>query len=215
MNLHTDLSLPALVHAGRLPWVPSPASGVERRMLFRLGMEQAVATSIVRYAAASSFPSHSHPRGEEFLVLEGTFEDEYGHYPVGSYVRNPPGSAHFPRSREGCVIFVRLRQFREEDKQSVADLPPLPAGDGSPFMPRILFEGRDEQVAIRKWEPHAAAALPTDGGLEVLVLEGGLSACGDMLERWSWLRLPPGRTLTGMAGPDGCVAWIKTAASRR
>jgi anti-sigma factor ChrR (cupin superfamily) len=34
--------------------------------------------------------------GEEFLVLEGTFSDERGDYPRGSYVRNPPGTAHAP-----------------------------------------------------------------------------------------------------------------------
>jgi hypothetical protein len=61
MKLHADLARPALVHAARLPWIPSPTAGVERRMLFRLGGEQAVATSIVRYAAGSSFPSHAHP----------------------------------------------------------------------------------------------------------------------------------------------------------
>jgi hypothetical protein len=183
-------------------------------MLFRIGTEQAVATSIVRYAASSSFPSHQHPGGEEYLVLNGVFEDEHGCYPAGSYVRNPPGSAHAPRSREGCTIFVRLRQFREDDTQDVVDLPPVSHDDGSPFVPRALFDGAGEQVAIRRWEPHAAVNIPACGGLELLVLEGGLSAFGDTLDRWSWLRGPPGMPLAGTAGANGCVAWIKTPASR-
>jgi quercetin dioxygenase-like cupin family protein len=212
MKLHADLSQTALVHAGRLPWAPSPIAGVDRRMLFRLGGEQAVATSIVRYAAASSFPSHIHPGGEEFLVLDGVFEDQHGRYPVGSYVRNPPGSAHAPRSSEGCIIFVRLRQFRPDDKQEVVDLPPPSSDDRSPFVPRPLFDGADEHVAIKRWEPRAAVELLASGGLELLVLEGGLSACGDTLERLSWLRLPPGPPLVGIAGRAGCVAWVKTAA---
>jgi hypothetical protein len=212
MKLHADLSQIALVHGGRLPWVPSPTVGVERRMLFRLGGEHAIATSIVRYAAASSFPSHVHGGGEEFLVLDGVFEDEHGHYPVGSYVRNPPGSAHAPRSGEGCIIFVRLRQFREGDKRNVVDLPASPRDDHSRFIPRPLFNRVDEHVAIKRWDSHAAIECPAGGGLELLVLEGELSAHGDTLERWSWLRLPPGTSLGGIAGRAGCVAWVKTAA---
>jgi anti-sigma factor ChrR (cupin superfamily) len=214
MKLHADLSQAALVHAGRMPWVPSPIAGIERRMLFRVGNEQAIATSIVRYAAASSFPSHQHPGGEEFLVLDGVFEDEHGRYPVSSYVRNPPGSAHSPRSREGCTIFVRLRQFREGDEQSVIDLPTLSRDDSSPFAPRNLFDGADEHVAIKKWEPHVAVDVPAGGGLEVLVLDGGFSTCGDTLERWSWLRLPPGTPLVAVIGSSGCVAWVRTETSR-
>lgn len=212
MELHADLSRAALVHAGRAPWVPSPASGVERRMLFRRGGEQAVATSIVRYAARSSFPTHIHPGGEEFLVLDGTFEDEHGRYPAGSYVRNPPGSAHTPGSTEGCVIFVRLRQFREGDQRRVVDLLPPRRRDRPLFAPRPLFDDLDEHVAIIRWEPHARVDFVAHGGLELLLLEGRLSACGDGLEQWSWLRLPPGAALSGAAGSAGCTAWARTAA---
>jgi len=30
---------------------------------------------------------------------------------VGSYIRNPPASAHTPRSTPGCILFVKLWQF--------------------------------------------------------------------------------------------------------
>ena len=74
-------------------------AGVERRMLDRIGDEVARATSIVRYAAGSRFSPHTHGGGEEFLVLDGVFQDEHGDYPAGSYVRNPPTSRHTPGSR--------------------------------------------------------------------------------------------------------------------
>ena len=73
-----------------MDWVPSPAKGVERRMLFRIGEEKARATSILRYVPDSRFARHGHPGGEEFLVLEGIFQDETGDFPPGTYVRNPP-----------------------------------------------------------------------------------------------------------------------------
>ncbi len=58
-------------------------------MLFRIGEEKARATFIVRYAPGTSFARHVHSGGEEFLVFDGTFQDEEGDYPVGTYARNP------------------------------------------------------------------------------------------------------------------------------
>ena len=50
---------------------------------------------------------HSHGGGAEILVLEGVFEDEYGSYPACSWLRNPPGSVHWPWSEAGCKIWVK------------------------------------------------------------------------------------------------------------
>lgn len=211
MELNADLLRPAVVHAASLPWVQSPSAGVERRMLYRLGGEQAIATSIVRYAARSSFASHVHSGGEEFLVLDGVFEDEHGQYPVGSYVRNPPGSAHAPRSPDGCTIFVRLRQFRDDDRRHVVDLPSTLSGKHSPFQSRSLFAGPDEHVAIVDFRPLAAVDFRTHAGLELLVLEGHFSTQGHFLDPWSWLRLPNDVPLIGTAGGAGCTAWVKSA----
>ena len=123
MLLNEDLSKRTLVNAGSLDWVPSPTQGVDRRMLFRLGAEKARATSIVRYAPGSLFPRHAHSGGEEFLVLDGVFQDETGDFPVGTYVRNPPGSSHAPGSADGCTIFVRLWQFAADDRERVVCRP--------------------------------------------------------------------------------------------
>ncbi|QIG92925.2 cupin domain-containing protein [Bradyrhizobium sp. 6(2017)] len=180
-------------------------------MLYRVGGEQAIATSLVRYASGSAFSSHSHPQGEEFLVLDGVFEDEHGRYPSGSYVRNPPGSAHAPRSREGCTIFVRLRQFRDDDEQHVVDLPPSSNGGGVAMVPRPLFAGPDEHVVIKGFE-RAGIDFAMHGGLELLILAGEIYACGERLKPWSWLRVPADIPFIGEVTAAGCTAWIKTAA---
>ena len=100
MEINANFRERAVVHSQQLPWVASPSPGVERRMLDRIGAEVARATSIVRYAPGCSFAPHVHHGGEEYLVLEGVFSDEKGDHPAGSYVRNPPGSRHAPRSDE-------------------------------------------------------------------------------------------------------------------
>ena len=119
MKLNADFTKRAVVHAATLDWQASPIVGVERRMLDRIGDEVARATSIVRYAPGSQFSPHVHGGGEEFLVLEGVFQDEHGDFPAGSYVRNPPGSRHTPGSALGCTMFVKLRQFDLADRTHV------------------------------------------------------------------------------------------------
>jgi anti-sigma factor ChrR (cupin superfamily) len=214
MELNADFSQRVVVHAADLAWIPSPMAGVERRMLDRIGDEVARATSIVRYAPNSRFSSHIHGGGEEFLVLEGVFQDEHGDFPAGSYVRNPPSSAHTPGSAAGCVLFVKLWQFDPADRTrlrrdtGMMRYAPAPGRPGVELIP--LFADGREDVRLERWVPGATIGLDLPGGAEVLVLEGGFDERGDHFEPQSWLRLPPGTVLHATAGPQGCKAWVKT-----
>lgn len=64
--------------------------------------------ALVRWQAGTYFPEHTHPGGEEILVIEGTFEDNFGEYPTGSWIRSPHLSKHKPYSKKGCLIYVRV-----------------------------------------------------------------------------------------------------------
>jgi hypothetical protein len=213
MELNSDFSRRAAVHAARLDWVPSPMAGVDRRMLDRIGDEVARATSIVRYAPESQFSPHTHGGGEEFLVLDGVFQDEYGDFPAGSYIRNPPTSSHTPASAPGCTIFVKLWQFDLADRTEVRldthalSYHPAPGRPGIEVMP--LFRDRRETVRLERWQPGAQVEFAAAGGIELLVLEGGFSEGGESFEPQSWLRLPCGATLRAKAGSDGCRVWVK------
>src|SRR5215475_3628365 len=155
MELNADFSQRAVVHAARLAWVPSPMKGVERRMLDRIGDEVARATSIVRYAPHSHFSPHTHGGGEEFVVLEGVFQDEHGDYPAGSYVRNPPTSSHEPGSEPGCVILVKLWQFDPADRTEIRidtasrSFTAVARRPGVEIMP--LFADAREDVRLELW----------------------------------------------------------------
>jgi len=187
--------------------------GVERRMLDRIGDEIARATSIVRYAPGSQFSPHIHGGGEEFLVLEGVFQDERGDFPVGCYVRNPPQSYHTPGSKPGCTMFVKLWQFDPADRRQVRldtnkiAMVDVKERDGVKLMP--LFKDAYEDVRLEQWAPGAAIELDPDGGLEVLVLAGGFSEGGVDFGPQSWLRLPIGMQFSARAGSHGCRVWIK------
>ena len=78
--------------------------GVRRRVLDRVGAEVARATSIVSYEPQSHFSAHVHTGGEEFIVLDGVFQDEHGDFPAGLYIRNPPESSHTPGSEDGLSL---------------------------------------------------------------------------------------------------------------
>ncbi len=219
MELNADFSQRIVVHAARLTWTPSPIAGVERRMLDRIGDEVARATSIVRYAPHSRFSAHTHGGGEEFLVLDGVFQDEHGDYPTGSYVRNPPTSRHTPGSAPGCTIFVKLWQFDPADRTQVRldtpDMVYLPAPDRPGVVLMPLFRDDRENVRLERWAPGAAIALATPGGAEILVLNGGFTEGDERFEKLSWLRLPCDGALQAASGPQGCAVWIKTGHLRQ
>jgi len=219
MELNADFSQRVAVHAAQLPWVASPIAGVDRRMLDRIGDEVARATSIVRYAPASRFSAHTHGGGEEFLVLDGVFQDEHGDYPAGCYVRNPPTSRHTPGSAPGCVLFVKLWQFDLQDRTPVrleaGTLAYEPAQDRLGVEIAPLFDDGREEVRMERWLPNAAVALDLPAGGEFLVLDGTCSEGGASFTPQSWLRLPPGGRLTATASGDGCVLWVKTGHLRQ
>ncbi len=213
MNLNADFSQRAVVHAASLPWQPSPTKGVDRRMLDRIGEEVARATTIVRYAPNSRFPAHTHGGGEEFLVLDGVFQDEHGDFPAGSYVRNPPTSRHTPGSAEGCTIFVKLWQFEPGDRTEVrlgSGATPFHSASGRTGVETApLFRDAVEDVRLERWAPGSTIDLAPQGGFELLVLEGAFTEGGESFGPQSWLRLPPGAPLHATAGDSGCKVWVK------
>jgi anti-sigma factor ChrR (cupin superfamily) len=212
MLIHADLSRPAVSFGYEAEWEASPADGVLRRMLERDGGEVARATSIVRFRPGSRFEHHEHQLGEEFLVVEGTFSDAAGDYPAGTYVRNPPGSAHAPWSDEGCCLFVKLRQFHPDDRARVVI--DTRAGEWFPglikgiaVMPLHRFGS--ELVSLVRWAPNTIfPAHSHAGGEEILVLDGAIEDEEGRYEEGSWLRNPPG-SIHQPFSIEGCLIYVK------
>ncbi len=211
MRVNADLTKPARLDVAGAQWTPSPLPGVDRLMLDRVGDEVARATTIVRYARGSRFTAHSHDAGEEFLVLDGVFSDASGDFGPGSYVRNPPGSAHAPWSENGCTIFVKLRQFDDNDRARIVIDTTRQEGwreeNGASIRP--LHEYGAERVFMARLAPGAEIMLDLAGGAEMLLLEGAVTAGGESAAAQSWLRFPPGKALA-LKSAAGARAWIKT-----
>lgn len=214
MNRNDDFSVRVLVHSPLEPWIDSPIKGVRRRPMDRIGAEVSRATTIVSYEPGSRFSAHVHTGGEEFVVLDGVFQDEHGDYPVGSYIRNPPQSSHTPGSADGCVIFVKLWQFDPADRSpvciNISELESSAEAGRDGVHATTLYADQREHVRFEHWDANAAVTVDTSGGAELLVLQGSFSESGDELSRHSWLRLPPGADFAAQAGEQGCQVWVKT-----
>ena len=88
------------------PWQQGLVDGLTVMPLHEFKGEHA---ALVQWAPHTQFQVHKHWGGEEIFVLEGTFYDEYGRYPKGSWLRSPHMSQHTPFTKEdGALIYVKV-----------------------------------------------------------------------------------------------------------
>ena len=213
MKLHTDFNLKVTVNTESTPWIASPVNGVDRKMLERDGDEIARATSLVRYAPNSSFTSHLHELGEEFLVLDGVFQDELGQYPAGTYVKNPSGSSHTPFTETGCTLFVKLRyQDPSDDERVVIDtqLTEWHQGlvPGLTVMPLSTFSTTN--TALVRWAPGTYFNPHRHfGGEEIFVVDGVFEDEHGRYPKGFWLRSPH-MSAHKPFSVEGCTILVKT-----
>ncbi|MDJ0858118.1 MAG: cupin domain-containing protein [Dinoroseobacter sp.] len=214
MKLNADFSERVVIRPEDYAWIDSPANGVQRMMLDRIGDEVARATTIVRFAPNSSFDAHSHGGGEEFLVLEGVFSDEHADYPAGTYVRNPIGTSHTPHiGPEGATILVKLQQFDADDnEQKAIDTNNASFVEGSaPGLSVLpLHSVAAENVALVRWEPGTKFGEHTHwGGEEIFVLEGTFQDEHGDYPAGTWIRSPHLSRHTPFSD-EGCLIYVKT-----
>jgi len=215
MRINADFSQRVVIQPDDYRWVPSPAAGVERMMLDRIGEESGRATSLVRYAPDSVFPAHVHTGGEEILVLEGEFSDEHGSYPAGSYLRNPIGTKHRPKiGSEGATIFVKLHQFDRLDTRQVN----IDTGT-KPWLPGLvtglsvmsLHEFDVEHIALVKWAPFTKFQPHGHyGGEEIFVISGTFYDEHGSYPAGTWLRSPHLSRHLPYTEDDGALIYVKT-----
>ncbi|GAX16776.1 hypothetical protein FisN_21Hh224 [Fistulifera solaris] len=233
MKLNADFQAFAATHFNANQYVASPAYGVNRFLLDRIGDEKARATTIVEYKPNSKFPEHQHIGGEEFLVLKGTFHDQFGSFPAGTYVRNPVDSVHAPWVEDdGCTIFVKLLQMAEETEK---DAKPLyvnweeakcsSKAQNTAFGVQVqMYHNAQTGERVHMCWIDAGKELTIEedwccGGEELFVISGSILASKhgrgdneqDEYHEWGWLRYPPGaRRPTVTAGRQGAVLYRKT-----
>lgn len=92
-------------------WRPGLVDGLSVMPLHQHKHEH---VALVRWAPNTQFNPHRHWGGEEIYVIQGTFHDEHGSYPAGSWLRSPHLSLHTPFTREdGALIYVKTGHLPE------------------------------------------------------------------------------------------------------
>ena len=210
-----NLDVRAVADTAAMDWTASPSGTVWRKRVHLVGApESGQVTSIVRYEADSSFPSHDHPEGEEILVLEGVFSDEHGDWPAGTYLLNPEGFRHAPFSKPGCLLLVKLRQFPGRDREHhVIDTGALEwrasARPGVEVKALYRQDGFSDSTRLERWAPGKAAGPVTYPlGVELFVIAGAFEDDEGSYRAGTWLRLPAGASHRPRSAA-GCELYIK------
>jgi anti-sigma factor ChrR (cupin superfamily) len=101
-----DDTEPKVIDTLNTAWRPGLVEGLTVMPLHDFKGEH---VGLVKWAPHTQFQPHQHWGGEEIFVLEGTFYDEHGSYPTGSWLRSPHLSQHAPFTREdGALIYVKV-----------------------------------------------------------------------------------------------------------
>mgnify|MGYP001200407835 FL=1 len=213
-GFNSDLSARIVIIESQEKWRSSPSDGVKRIYLDRADYtEYTSATSIVKFDRRSRFLAHDHKNGEEFLVLDGIFSDEYGDYHKGTYVRNPHGSCHSPYSKDGCKIFVKLRQFQKGDTARVVKSMSEPwkiYNEEVDFLK--LHQFKTEIAYLAKFKPYSEVKMPfkNNNGEEILILSGNLCDSTNNFSAVTWIRDPKSCFEHASAGAHGLCIFVKS-----
>lgn len=215
-SLNGDPQQRVVIDTQKQEWAASPSPTVWRKRLELSGPAEAGrVTSIVRYDAGSQFRAHPHPDGEEIFVLDGVFSDESGDYPEGSYLLNPEGFSHSPYSTDGCILFVKLRQYPGTHRPHVAlrtgDMAWEPGATPGVSVKR-LWTSPDTTEMVRLIRYDASTETPAHdhpAGEEIFVLEGVYHDADGSYGPGTWIRNPPG-TRHAPASQDGCTVYVKS-----
>jgi len=215
VQTNADFSEPVAMHTSAMDWQDNPSVAVWRKRLDRSGpQEQGRVTSVVRYDPGSAFHSHPHPDDEEVFVLDRVFSDERGDYPAGTFLLNPDGFEHAPFSKDGCILFVKLRQYAGANRRQVT-INMLAEhwralADGTSSL--TLYDEIDypEQISMMRLDVNAPLMIPDNSqGAEMFLLSGALEDSKGQYTRGDWLRWPTNKNRVFTA-IESATTYLKT-----
>jgi len=70
-------------------------------------MQQGLGSTLVKWDPETYFNPHQHFGGEEIFVVSGVFEDEFGTYKEGSWIRSPHMSHTNPLVKRDALSLLK------------------------------------------------------------------------------------------------------------
>ncbi|MFK7742597.1 MAG: cupin domain-containing protein [Planctomycetota bacterium] len=115
LSVHALLAVPT----AREPW----RKGQGNLRVMPLFSQDQEGTALVHWPAGERFQPHRHWGGEEIFVLSGTFQDEHGQYPAGTWILSGHKSVHHPFVDEETVILVKTGHLLQAPDRPAPELP--------------------------------------------------------------------------------------------
>ena len=182
--MNSDYEQKVLIDTNTIQWQETQVKNVFKKILAIKDKEE---TSLIKLNEGSVLNQEQKINSVEIFVLEGTYINEYGEYPQGTYLRLPEENEALVKSDKACVIFRKTNFFTDKQKIIIDTNATLwLQGQGNlEVMP--LYE----QTALVKW-PKGERFIPHKhwGGEEIIVLKGVFMDEYGEYPKGSWIRSP-------------------------
>lgn len=89
-------------------WLPGPSEGTRVLPLHGHGTGNVM---LIQWDDATQIKPRLDPMGEEVLVLKGNLYDDAGHYPAGSWIRNPVATWQSWHADKGTLLYYKNGHF--------------------------------------------------------------------------------------------------------
>jgi len=190
-----DFDARVVVDSALQPWIDTDIKDVRIKLLEAVPSDNPRLTMLIRFAPGGSYDLRQHHGGEEFLVLEGSLNDERGIYDTGCYVRNPVGTRHILTSASGCTLFAKMGEFGTQDQaqrqiETGSESLWLPGPvEGTSVLPLHMHDTRS--VLLIRWDTTTSFKPGLDPqGEEIFVMSGSLNDPDGDYPDWHWIRNP-------------------------
>ena len=182
--MNHDYEQRAFIDTNTIQWQEVETKNILKKILAIKDKEE---TSFIKLNEGSFLNQTEKINSVEIFVIEGTYINEYGEHPKGTYLRLPKENEALAKSNDGCVIFSKTNFFTDTQERIIdTNNEEWLQGQGNlEVMP--LYE----QTALVKW-PKGEKFTPHKhwGGEEVVVLEGTFIDEHGEYPQNSWLRSP-------------------------
>lgn len=182
--MNSDYEKRALVDTNIIKWQETKTKNVFKKIL---AIKEDEETAFIKLEENTILNDTNNINSVEIFVIEGTYCNEYGKHPAGTYLRLPKENETFVKSDKGCIIFRKTNSFNDRN-QVILDTNNIQwlLGQGN-----LEVKPLHEQTALVKWPKNERFMSHKHwGGEEVLVLQGVFIDQYGEYPKGTWIRSP-------------------------
>ncbi len=184
VNMNSDYEKRALIDTNKIQWQEINSKNVLKKIFAIKDKEE---TSFIKLNEGSSLNQNSIVNSVEIFVLEGVYENEYGKFSEGTYLKLPKEDESLVKSEKACVIFRKTNHIKDDEK-IIIDTKKTQWLQGQGNLEVMPLS---EQTALVKW-PAGEKFTPHShwGGEEIVVLTGVFIDEHGEYPKGCWIRSP-------------------------